>query len=173
MAPRHDSQSSNIKEIFSNMPLDQQETPNPNLYSAIEILVTKMWALRRLIAAMVLRFRVATVYYGIPLALGNLDLNLYLRVTFNALSKFPSTLVVSYLIAKTNRKISILILTISSGIFNIMSAFKVHNAPWTKLRIGFELVSYFGTSTMTDLELIFAVELFLTSFQNSTMSMVR
>ncbi|KAG7941969.1 hypothetical protein I3843_16G075800 [Carya illinoinensis] len=116
----HDSSNWN----FSGMCFEQ-ETCNANLYSTVKILVAKKWALRRLSAVMVIAFGVGLVYYGMPLGLGNMAFNLYLGVTFNALSELPSAL-----------KNSIIVFTTLSGVCSII------------LQIGLELVSFFSASTV-------------------------
>ncbi|KAE8733514.1 Organic cation/carnitine transporter 2 [Hibiscus syriacus] len=69
---------------FSNV-LVQQESTNDNIYSSIKIMLNKGWASQRLAAVMVTCFGIGMVYCGMPLALGNLSVNLYLGVTLNAL----------------------------------------------------------------------------------------
>ncbi|KAM6582809.1 hypothetical protein CsatB_009811 [Cannabis sativa] len=70
-------------------------------------------------------FGVGLVYYGMPLALGNLAFNnLYLSVTLNALSEFPASLIAFFFIANLNRRTPILVFCIISGICSIMSVVK-------------------------------------------------
>ena len=64
---------------------------------------------------MVIGFGVGMVYYGMPLGLGNLSFNLYLSVTFNALSEIPSSLFTILLLGNLNRKYSVLAFTMISG----------------------------------------------------------
>ncbi|KAF2302887.1 hypothetical protein GH714_010251 [Hevea brasiliensis] len=82
----------------------EQEPLYDDIYSAIKILLKKK--LRRLSAVMVIGFGSGFVYYGMPLGLSNLDFNLYLSVTFNALSELPASLVTFFFIDKFNRKCS-------------------------------------------------------------------
>lgn len=160
-----------ITMSFSTLSFEQ-ESWNVDLYSAIGILVKRKWAFRRLSAVMGIGFGIGMVYYGMPLALGSLNFNLYLSVTLNALSELPASLVAFFLIGKLNRRSSLLVFTILSGVCSILSVLKGIN-PWTELQIGLELVSFFSACSAFNLLLIFTIELFPTCVRNSALSMVR
>lgn len=158
-------------KYFSSMPLGQDRTPNVSLYSAIKILVEKKWCFRRLLAVMTIGFGIGMFYYGMPLALGDLSFNLYLSVTFNPLSELPSSLVTYLVVGKMNRKSSLLLFSIISGIFSLMCVLK--GRVCTRLQIGFEIVSFLSACTADNILLLFTVELFPTCVRNSALSMVR
>ncbi|XAR67242.1 hypothetical protein NMG60_11001922 [Bertholletia excelsa] len=145
---------------FINTCEPSESRANLDLYSAIKILIQKSWALRRLCAVMGIGFGIGMVYYGMPLGVGSLGFNLYLSVTFNALSELPSSLITFFLIGTVNRKGSLLGFTTLSGICN-------------GLRIGGELVSFFSACTAFNVLLIYTLELFPTCVRNSAVSMVR
>ncbi|CAL8149983.1 unnamed protein product [Prunus armeniaca] len=151
----------------------EQETWNVDLYSSISVLVERRWAFRRLSAVMAIGFGTGMVYYGMPLALGSLNFNLYLSVTFNALSELPASLIAFFFIDQMNRKTSLLVFTSLCGICSIMSVLKGMNPIWTRLQIGFELVSFFSACSAFNVLLIFMIELFPTCVRNSALSMVR
>lgn len=155
---------------FNNVSFEQ-ETWNVDLYSAIKILVEKKWALRRLSAIMVTGFGIGMVYYGMPLGLGSLSFNLYLSVTFNALSELPASLITFFLIGKLKRKSSLLGFTIMSGVCSVLCV--VMGKIWTRVEIGLELVAFFSACTAFSLLLIYTLELFPTCVRNSAISMVR
>lgn len=163
--------NNNSTMSFSSIPLLKQETWNVDLFSTIKILVKKKWAFKRLSNVMAIGFGIGMVYYGMPLALGNLTFNLYLSVTFNALSELPSSIATLYLVDKLNRKSSILAFTMISGIFSVVSILKVKL--WKNLQIGFELISFFSACTAFNVLLIYTLELFPTCVRNSALSMVR
>ncbi|GMN60712.1 hypothetical protein TIFTF001_029800 [Ficus carica] len=168
------SQISNINQNMSFSSLTfEQETWNVDLYSTMKILVEKKWAFRRLSAVMAIGFGIGMVYYGMPLALGNLDFDLYLSVTLNALSELPASLMTFFLVGKLNRKSSLMFFTILSGICSIMSVLTGQIIIWTRLQIGFELVSFFSACTAFNILLIFTIELFPTCVRNSAVAMVR
>ena len=100
---------------FSEVLFDQEMSNNGNVYSSIKMLVQKRWTFKRLLLVMVIGFGVGMVYYGMPLGLGNLSFNLYLSVTFNALSEIPSSLFTILLLGNLNRKYSVLAFTMISG----------------------------------------------------------
>ncbi|KAJ8432656.1 hypothetical protein Cgig2_011822 [Carnegiea gigantea] len=101
----------------------EEEAPHGHdvdVYSALKILVAKTWALHRLVGVMIMSTCIGGVYYGMPLALGNLPLNLYLSCTLNALSELPASFITFVLIDKLNRKCSLIGLTIMSGICSVL-----------------------------------------------------
>ncbi|KAK7256998.1 hypothetical protein RIF29_30652 [Crotalaria pallida] len=161
---------SNLDLALNNM-FYKEETWNVDLYSALKILLQKKWSSRRVLAIMAIGFGIGLVYYGMPLGLGNLSFNLYLSVTFNALSELPSSLLTFTLIDKINRRSSLLFFTILSGVFSMMSI--LEGKLWTKMQIGFELISFFSACTSFNILLIYTTELFPTCVRNSALSMAR
>ncbi|KAF9599523.1 hypothetical protein IFM89_038743 [Coptis chinensis] len=123
----------------------------------------------RLSSVMIVGFGTGMVYYGMPLGLGNLNFNLYLSVTLNALSELPASLITFFLIGKMNRRSAILVFTVVSGVCSIMCVLVVPK----ELQIGVELVSFFSACTAFNVLLIYTLELFPTCIRNSALSMVR
>ncbi|KAL4326086.1 hypothetical protein GQ457_11G011900 [Hibiscus cannabinus] len=157
---------------FSNVLIEQESLDdNVDIYSSIRILLNKRWAAHRLTAAMVTGFGIGMVYYGMPLGLGNLSVNLYLGVTLNALSELPASLITFFLIGKINRKDSILGFTILSGVCSVLCV--VMGRVWPSLQIAMELISFFSACTAFNMTLIYTLELFPTCVRNSALSMVR
>ncbi|XP_061349181.1 organic cation/carnitine transporter 3-like [Gastrolobium bilobum] len=161
---------SNLNLAISGMSLEK-EVWNIDFYSALKILMQKKWSSRRLYAFMAMGLGIGLVYYGMPLALGNLSFNLYLSVTFNALSEIPSTLLAYILLDKFNRRSVLFILTILSGMSSILAI--MEGKILTRLQIVFELISFFSACTACDIVLIYSTELFPTSVRNSALSLVR
>ncbi|KAF2302888.1 hypothetical protein GH714_010268 [Hevea brasiliensis] len=133
------TKNSLITKNLSDMELEQEQAPqNDDIYSTIKILLEKNWAFRRLSAVTVRGFGSGFVYYGMPLGLANLDFNLYLSVTFNALSELPASLITFFFIDKLNRKCSLLVLTGLSGICSILCVlqplFPTSTSSCTKLK---------------------------------------
>ncbi|XP_057959237.1 organic cation/carnitine transporter 3-like [Malania oleifera] len=133
----------------------------------------KKWALRRLLTVVVLGFGIGIVYYGMPLGVGNLAFNLYLSVTFNALSEVPSSLLVFFFIGKWKRRKSLLAFTSMSGICSVMCVVVGDGVLKGYLQVGLELASFFGACTAFSVLLIHTLELFPTCVRNSATSMVR
>ncbi|XP_077220336.1 organic cation/carnitine transporter 3 [Tasmannia lanceolata] len=166
--------SSNGKKLdfnFSQVSINV-ETPNVDIYVAMKILWEKKWAFRRLLVMMVVGYGVGLVYYGIPLAVGNLNFNLYLSVTFNALAELPAALITLFLIGILNRRSLILIFTLMSGACSLLCVFMGESdRKWVQM--GSEVVSFLGACTAFNVVIIYTIELFPTCVRNSALSMVR
>ncbi|KAL3850998.1 hypothetical protein ACJIZ3_012880 [Penstemon smallii] len=163
------NRSSLTQSFFSRCTEWEEVTHETDIYSAMRILLMKKWASRRLAVVMVVGFGVGLIYYGMPLGLGNLSLDLYLSVTLNALSEFPASIFTYLLIGKLDRKVSVLGLCLLSGICSVACVL----VRWKGVQIGLELVSFFSACTAFDVVLIFTLELFPTCVRNSAVSMVR
>ncbi|XP_058070954.1 organic cation/carnitine transporter 3-like [Magnolia sinica] len=150
----------------------EEESWNAEIYSAMKILWEKKWAFRRLSMVMVVGFGVGMVYYGMPLALGNLDFNLYLSVTFNALSELPMALLTFFLIGRLNRRSGVLVFTIISGLCSVL-CMVMDGSDQKEVQMGLELVSFFSACTGFSILLIYTLELFPTCVRNTALSMVR
>ncbi|KAL2495708.1 Organic cation/carnitine transporter 3 [Forsythia ovata] len=135
----------------------------------MKILLQNSWALRRLVAVMVVGFGVGMIYYGMPLGLGNLSFDLYWSVALNALSEFPASFLTFFLIEKLDRKVSVMGLALLSGICSVSCVL----VRWKRMQIGLELVSFFSACAAFDVVLIYTLELFPTCVRNSGVSMVR
>ncbi|XP_020234582.1 organic cation/carnitine transporter 3 [Cajanus cajan] len=161
---------SNLNLAINNMS-HKEETWNVDLFSAVKILLQKKWSSKRLLSIMTMGIGIGLVYYGMPLGLQNLSFNLYLSVTFNALSELPSAMIVFFLIDKINRRSGILLFTTLSGVFSLMST--IQAKPWTNLQIVFELISFFCACSAFNICLIYTTELFPTCVRNSALAMAR
>ncbi|PIN06448.1 Synaptic vesicle transporter SVOP and related transporters (major facilitator superfamily) [Handroanthus impetiginosus] len=164
-----DNLSTLTESFFSKSVKWAEISQEHDLYSALKILLQKRWASKRLAAVMVVAFGVGTIYYGMPLGLGNLSFNLYLSVGLNALSELPASLVTFFLIGKLNRKGSVLGLSLLSGICSVGCAL----VKWKGVQIAAELVSFFSACTAVDVFLIYSLELFPTCVRNSAVAMAR
>ncbi|KAF3793355.1 Organic cation/carnitine transporter 3 [Nymphaea thermarum] len=139
-----------------------------NIYSALMILWQKPWAFRRLTAVMIAGFGIGLVYYGMPLAVGDLDFNLYLSVTFNALSELPSALLTFFLISKMNRRTGVVAFTMASGVLSVACVLMGKGVQMIA-----EVVSFFCACTAFTVIMIYCLELFPTSVRNSAVAMLR
>ncbi|XP_057979414.1 organic cation/carnitine transporter 3-like [Malania oleifera] len=173
---RREEAVSTLKSIAAPSPLTMSfsgvvpshDAETFNFYSSLKILLQKRWAMQRLSASMAVGFGVGVVYYGMPLAVGNLPFNLYLSVTFNALAEIPSSLATIVLIERLNRRSGVLLCCGLTGICSVACA-------WAKgpSAVGLELVSFFSGCTACNMVQIFAIELFPTCVRNSAMTMLR
>lgn len=157
-----------IDRSFSNLVIPE-ENLNADNFAALKILWKKKWAFKRLSVVMVVVFGIGMVYYGMPQNLGNLGSNIYLNVTYNALAELPSAPLTLLLIAKVNRKCSILLFSTISCVSSILCVFlKAHG--W---QLSVEVVSFFSSSIALDVLQIYTTELFPTCVRNSAISMTR
>lgn len=144
--------------------------------SALRVLVSKMWALRRLLGVMFICAFIGVVYYGMPLALGNLPFNLYLSVTLNALSELPASFLTFVLIGRLNRKTALVAFTLLSGLCSVLVV-TVDNfydgGLLMGLQIGLEILSFLSGCSALNIMLIYTIELFPTCVRNSAVSMAR
>ncbi|XP_058745672.1 organic cation/carnitine transporter 3-like [Vicia villosa] len=140
------------------------------LYSSIGELFHKRWALKRMIAVMILATGIGMVYYGMPLAVGNLGFNIYLVGVISASMEIP-TCVAIYFLENYQRKPSVLVFSILSGICSVMCVVVEHRVAAGKVVLA--MVAFFGACTAYDLFLIYVIELFPTRVRNTATSLVR
>ncbi|XP_038721793.1 organic cation/carnitine transporter 2-like [Tripterygium wilfordii] len=159
--------------MLSLYPLDNRvltrKTSNTNPSSMIRKLFKKKWALQRIVALLIPGFCIGLGYFGMALGLGNLDMNLYLSVTYNAALEIPSSFLTFLMIEKWSRKGSLFTLCFLSGISGIMTTVAGNGA----IQMGLELVSFFCACTAYNVILIYTVELFPTCVRNFAMTAVR
>ncbi|XP_058745670.1 organic cation/carnitine transporter 3-like [Vicia villosa] len=158
--------------LASSLPKPHTKEKNSifRLYSSIGELFHKRWALIRMIAVMILGIGVGMVYFGMPLAVGNLGFNIYLAVVFSASMEIPSC-VATYFLENYKRRPSILVFSILSGICCMMCAVLEHRVPAAKVVLA--MVAFFGGCTAYNVFLIYIIELFPTCVRNTTTSLVR
>lgn len=153
----------------------EEEAPrgdDTDVYSAMRVLMSRAWALRRLVTVSGMCVGIGVVYYGMPLALGNLPFNLYLSVTLNALSELPGSFLVFVLINRLDRKIAIVGFTLVSGLCSILVVV-VGYYQLMGLQVVLEILSFLCAVSGLNLMLIFTIELFPTCVRNSAVSMAR
>ncbi|KAG6525833.1 organic cation/carnitine transporter 2-like [Zingiber officinale] len=159
-----------ITSSFSKLIVEENASDvNVDVFSAMKMLCEKRWALRRLLATMSAGFGLGLLYYGMPLNVGNLDSDLYLSVTFNALAELPSSLITLFLIGRVNRKSSTVAFATASGAFSF-ACVAVTAEPW---QMAAEVVSFFSACTAFNFLLIYCIELFPTCVRNSAIAMLR
>ena len=151
-----------VNEFNSNV-LFKQDTSKASLYSSMKTLFKSRWAFRRVLAGMALGF-------GMLLGVGNLGYNIYLSVAFNGLLDIPSYFLTFYLIERWNRKNSMLVFSIVSGLCSMLVVVVDGRKG---VEIGLELASLFNVCMAFNVILIYTTELFPTSVRSSATSIVR
>ncbi|KAH0898209.1 hypothetical protein HID58_047777 [Brassica napus] len=161
---------------FSSLPTEEEdEKPSVNIYAAMKVLVEKRWALRRLTAVMAVAFGIGLVYYGMPLALSNLDFNVYMSAAFNALMDLPANLITLFLVDKLSRRNALIGFTALGGVSSVL-IFALPNmriGSHGTLQLVLELISYFCACSAFNIEMIYTIELFPTCVRNSAIAMTR
>ncbi|XP_018452483.2 LOW QUALITY PROTEIN: organic cation/carnitine transporter 2 [Raphanus sativus] len=163
---------------FSSLPSqeeEEEEKPSVNIYTAMKVLVEKRWALRRLTAVMAVAFGIGLVYYGMPLALSNLDFNVYMSTAFNALMDLPANLITLLFVDKLSRRNALIGFTALGGVSSVL-IFALQNMRMGNcgaLHLVLELVSYFCACSAFNIEMIYTIELFPTCVRNSAIAMTR
>ncbi|PKU80734.1 Organic cation/carnitine transporter 2 [Dendrobium catenatum] len=160
-----------LKEIQSFPDLAvtySKKTESEGLYSAARILFEKPWALQRLAAIMIMSFGVGLMYYGMPLNLGNLNVDLYMSAALNAASELPSAFVVFFLANVVSRRRSLIGFVIVSGGCSLACTAM---GGWPAMVL--EMVAFFGACAAFYMEVIYTVELFPTCVRNSALAVVR
>ncbi|KAK1680063.1 hypothetical protein QYE76_040911 [Lolium multiflorum] len=140
-----------------------------SVFATLHSMWQRPWVLRRLAAIMTVSFGVGTVYYGMPLNLGNLGSNLYLSVTYNALGELPSSILLWLLMGRINRRSSVMGLTTVAGLCSLACIV----IPQGAARMAAELVSFSAACTVLTVILMYSIELFPTSVRNSAVGLVR
>jgi OCT family organic cation transporter-like MFS transporter 3 len=140
-----------------------------SVFATLHSMWRRPWALRRLAAIMTVSFGVGTVYYGMPLNVGNLGSNLYLSVTYNALAELPSSILSWLLMGRINRRSSVIALTGAAGLCSLACVV----IPQGAARMAAELLSFSATCTAFNVILMYSIELFPTSVRNSAVGLVR
>ncbi|KAL0867357.1 hypothetical protein Bca101_046475 [Brassica carinata] len=162
-----------------SLPFEEQENidekPSVNIYAAMKVLVEKRWALKRLSAVMAVAFGIGLVYYGMPLALSNLDFNIYMSSAFNALMDLPANLITLFLVDKLSRRNALIGFTALGGVSSVL-IFALQNMRIQnhgELQLVLELMSYFCACSAFNIEMIYTIELFPTCVRNSAIAMAR
>ncbi|CAH2067890.1 unnamed protein product [Thlaspi arvense] len=169
-----------ISMSFSSLPFQEEEEKDEkpsvnNVYAAMKVLVEKRWALKRLSAVMAVAFGIGLVYYGMPLALSNLDFNVYLSAAFNALMDLPANLITLFLVDKLSRRNALIAFTALGGVSSVL-IFALQNmriGNHGALQLTLELISYFSACSAFNMEMIYTIELFPTCVRNSAIALTR
>ncbi|KAK7405444.1 hypothetical protein VNO78_06745 [Psophocarpus tetragonolobus] len=155
---------------LAKKPSDRKRASLSQLYASIAELFRTSWAPKRMAAVMGLGLGIGMVYFGMPLAVGNLNYNIYLAVVFNALMEIPSC-VVTYFLGNCARKLSIFGFSLASGICCILCVV-IGNWP-QGVKVSLAVASFFCACTAFNVFLIYIIELFPTCVRNTAASLAR
>lgn len=144
--------------------------------SSFKVLIERRWAVKRVLASMVIGLGVGIVYFGMFLGVGVLGFNLYLGATLNALLYIPSDLLTFLVWSRScNRKVSMLGFCTISGVASVICAVigRSNKQHLKGVQVGLELVSLFCACMAYNILLMYIIELFPTCVRNCATSLVR
>ena len=156
---------------ISNIPLRKEISKVNNPYKVMKDLCKRGWALKRILASMALGLGIGVAFFGMLVGAGNLGFNIYLSVVFNASTLMPSNLLSLVFIERWNRRGSLFVSCIASGIFSILCV--VLGRGREGIQIGLELASLFCSCFAYNVWLIYTTELFPVSVRSSATSLAR
>lgn len=123
----------------------------------------------RLFLAVIINFTCSVVYYGLSLNVVNLETNLYLSVTLNAVAELPAYLITAILLDKYGRKPLGIGTQWFSGVFCLLGSLMGSNGTWRFVRMGCGILGIFGMAGTYNLLFIYTTELFPTVVRNAAL----
>ncbi|CAN6938979.1 unnamed protein product [Brassica oleracea] len=138
----------------------------------IKDLFIRTWAFKRIIVVMIIMFGLGMSYYGVPLAVRDIKLNIYLSEALNAMVELPSFVITPILLESFTRRSSVLVNALVGGASGVLCCF-LSLFGRTKMAFALELVSFLCARIGFNLMAVYIVELFLTCVRNCAMTMLR
>ncbi|EOA36112.1 hypothetical protein CARUB_v10011578mg [Capsella rubella] len=160
-----------LESVISKLPLEQETYDQVPTYS-IKDLFFRKWAFRRIVVVMIIMFGLGISYYGVPLAARDIDVNIYLSETLNALVELPTFIITPILLERFNRRSSVLVNTLLGGGSGVL-CFLLSITGQTKIAFAFELGTFFCARIGFNLMAVFMVEMFPTRVRSSATMMFR
>ncbi|GJN41022.1 hypothetical protein PR202_gn00343 [Eleusine coracana subsp. coracana] len=161
--------SFSLPEMFT-LPEDAG-TSSSDIFATLQTMWERRWALQRLAAIMTAGYGVGMVYFGMPLNVGSLGSNLYLSVAYNALAELPSNILLMFLMARINRRSSVVAFSVAASACSLACVAIPQSA--AAARMAAELVSFVATCTAYNIILMYSIELFPTSVRSSAVGLLR
>ncbi|XP_078166265.1 organic cation/carnitine transporter 2-like [Carex rostrata] len=139
-------------------------------FSSMKELVTTRSTLLKLLAIMMAGFGMGMVFYGMPLLVGSIAPNLYLSMVYNAVADLPASVATYFLLVHVKRRMSLVALTMLSGIASLLCVFRGINS---NVQLSAEVISFLCACMAVTITMVYSVEVFPTCVRNSAVSMVR
>ncbi|CAL9241243.1 unnamed protein product [Arabidopsis halleri] len=121
---------------------------------------------------MIIMFGLGMSYYGVPLAVRDIKVNIYLSEALNAMVELPTFVVTPILLEKFSRRSSVLVSCLIGGASGVL-CFVMSLYGRTKIAFALELGSFFFARIGFNLMAVYMVELFPTCVRNSATMMLR
>ncbi|CAF1926108.1 hypothetical protein HID58_065042 [Brassica napus] len=160
-----------LESLISKLPLEQETVEALPRYSIKDFFFRK-WAFRRILVVMVILFGMGMSYYGVPLAVRDIDVNIYLSETLNAVVELPTFIITPFILERVNRRSSVLVNTLLGGASGVL-CFVLSVFGKTGIAFAFELGTFFCARTGFNLMAVYMVEMFPTCVRSSATMMFR
>ncbi|CAN7052702.1 unnamed protein product [Brassica rapa subsp. trilocularis] len=159
-----------LEKVSSRLP--SKETLEQSPSSSIMDLFIRRWAFRRIIVIMVIMFGLGMMYYGVPLAVRDIKVNIYLSEALNAMVELPTFVITPILLEKFNRRSSVLVNCLVGGALGVF-CFVLTTLGRTNIAFVFELCSFFCARIGFNLMAVYMIEMFPTCVRNFATTMLR
>ncbi|KAJ4874417.1 Organic cation/carnitine transporter 5 [Raphanus sativus] len=160
-----------LESVSSRLPQQQQTLEQAPRYT-IKDLFIRNWAFKRIVLVMIIMFGLGMSYYGVPLAVRYIKLNIYLSKALNAMVELPSFVITPILLERFTRRSSVLVNALVGGASGVL-CFVLSLLGRTKIAFALELVSFLCARIGFNLMAVYIVEMFPTCVRNCTMTMLR
>lgn len=159
-----------LESVSSRLP--PKETLEQTSSYSIKDLFIRKWAFRRVILVMIIMFGLGMSYYGVPLAVRDIKVNIYLSEALNAMVELPTFVITPILLEKFSRRRYVLVNCLTGGASGVL-CFILSLFGRTKMAFALELGSFSCTRIGFNLMAVYMVELFPTCVRNSATMMLR
>ncbi|CAH8356224.1 unnamed protein product [Eruca vesicaria subsp. sativa] len=159
-----------LETVSSKLP--SKETLEQPPSSSIMDLFKRRWAFRRTVVVMIIMFGLGMMYYGVPLAVRDIKVNIYLSEALNAMVELPTFVITPILLEKFNRRTSVLVNCFVGGALGVF-CFVLTLLGRTNLAFVFELCSFFCARIGFNLMAVYMIEMFPTCVRNFATTMLR
>ncbi|CAN8233677.1 unnamed protein product [Cochlearia groenlandica] len=159
-----------LESVSSRLPSKQTLEQSPS--SSIMDLFIRKWAFRRIVVVMSIMFGLGMMYYGVPLAVRDIKVNVYLSETLNAMVELPTFVITPILLERFNRRSSVLVNCLLGGALGVL-CFVLTYFGRTNVAFAFELGSFFCARTGFNLMAVYMIEMFPTCVRNFATTMLR
>ncbi|KAG7652266.1 Major facilitator sugar transporter-like [Arabidopsis thaliana x Arabidopsis arenosa] len=159
-----------LESVSSRLP--PKETLDQTSSYSIKDLFIRKWAFQRVTLVMIIMFGLGMSYYGVPLAVRDIKVNIYLSEALNAMVELPTFVVTPILLEKFSRRSSVLVNCLIGGASGVL-CFLMSLYGRTKIAFALELGSFFCARIGFNLMAVYMVELFPTCVRNSATMMLR
>ncbi|KAL0867362.1 hypothetical protein Bca101_046480 [Brassica carinata] len=159
-----------LESVSSRLPSKDVLENTPS--SSIKDLFIRKWAVQRIMVVMTIMFGLGMMYYGVPLAVRDIDVNIYLSEALNAAVELPTFVIAPILLEKFNRRSSVLANCLVGGALAVF-CFVLTLLGLTNVAFVFELGSFFCARIGFNLMAVYMIEMFPTCVRNFATTMLR